>query len=69
MQDSRRDDARRRSLGEQLKLRGEFSTAEAETASTALECVRHHSFDAILLDVGLSDMDGRELCRLIWKQR
>jgi DNA-binding response OmpR family regulator len=59
------DPALRHSLAEQLQLHEEFSTVEAETAAQALETVKLHYFDAILLDVGLPDMDGRELCRLM----
>ena len=61
------DAALRRSLAEQLELHEEFSVAEAETANRALDLVKLHYFDAILLDVGLPDMDGRELCRLMRK--
>jgi DNA-binding response OmpR family regulator len=59
------DDALRRSLAEQLQLHEEFLPAEAETAARALELVKQQHFDAVLLDVGLPDMDGRELCRLM----
>lgn len=59
----------RRSLAAQLALHAEFAIAEAETASAALECIRHQSFDAILLDLSLPDMDGRELCRLIRRSK
>jgi DNA-binding response OmpR family regulator len=55
----------RHALAEQLSLHEEFMTAEAETGGTALERVGQQYFDAILLDVGLPDMDGRELCRLM----
>src|SRR5439155_20661031 len=34
-------------------------------AAQALETVRSERFDTIVLDVGLPDMDGRELCRLL----
>ncbi len=61
------DAALRRSLAEQLELHEEFSVAEAETANRALDLVKQHYFDAILVDVGLPDMDGRELCRLMRK--
>jgi len=59
------DEALRHSLAEQLQLHEEFQVAEAETAEKALELVKQSYFDAILLDVGLPDMDGRELCRLM----
>jgi len=55
----------RESLGEQLRLHEEFEVAEAETGGTALETTKVDHFDAILLDVGLPDMDGREVCRLM----
>jgi DNA-binding response OmpR family regulator len=59
------DAALRHSLAEQLQLHEEFSAALAETAAQALEVAKQQHFDAILLDVGLPDMDGRELCRLM----
>ncbi len=59
------DAALRHSLAEQLQLHEEFVAAEAETAGQALDAAKAHHFDAILLDVGLPDMDGRELCRLM----
>jgi DNA-binding response OmpR family regulator len=59
------DAALRESLAEQLQLNGEFAATECDTAAGALDAVRRDRFDAILLDVGLPDMDGRELCRLI----
>jgi DNA-binding response OmpR family regulator len=57
------DSALRQSLTEQLELNEEFVTVECDTAAGALEIAKHERFDAILLDVGLPDMDGRELCR------
>ena len=59
------DEALRQSLGEQLRLHEEFATVEAETGGRALEAAKTEYFDAILLDVGLPDMDGREVCRLM----
>jgi len=59
------DAALRQSLAEQLELHEEFKVAQAETANQALEQAKQQYFDAILLDVGLPDMDGRELCRLM----
>src|SRR5260221_13736702 len=59
------DAALRHSLAEQLQLHEEFAVAEAAAAGPALEIAKQQTFDAILLDVGLPDMDGRELCRLM----
>jgi len=59
------DDALRQSLGEQLRLHEEFQTVEADNGTRALELAKGEYFDAILLDVGLPDMDGREVCRLM----
>ncbi len=59
------DVALRQSLGEQLRLHEEFGIVEAGTGSEALETARNEYFDAILLDVGLPDIDGREVCRLL----
>ena len=55
----------RQSLAEQLQLHEEFSTVEADTGAKALEISKGEYFDAILLDVGLPDIDGREVCRLM----
>jgi DNA-binding response OmpR family regulator len=55
----------RHSLAEQLQLNEEFQAEEAETGAAALDLAKQKQFDAILLDVGLPDMDGRELCRLM----
>ena len=52
-------------LQEQLQLHEEFVTAEATNGVGALEQAKSDYFDIILLDVGLPDMDGREVCRLM----
>jgi DNA-binding response OmpR family regulator len=57
------DAALRLSLAEQLARDGEFITADCETGTAALDVIGRERFDAILLDVGLPDMDGRDLCR------
>jgi DNA-binding response OmpR family regulator len=59
------DGGLRQSLAEQLELHEEFASVECGTAAQALEMAKSERFDAILLDVGLPDMDGRELCRLL----
>jgi DNA-binding response OmpR family regulator len=57
------DGALRQSLVEQLELNGEFACVECGTAAQALDILKIDRFDTIVLDVGLPDMDGRELCR------
>ena len=58
----------RRSLAEQLQLHEEFAASEAATAGEALAEIKRHYHDAVLLDVGLPDMDGRELCKLMRRE-
>jgi DNA-binding response OmpR family regulator len=57
------DAALRQSLAEQLDRDGEFISTECGCAAEALDTIGRQRFDAILLDVGLPDMDGRDLCR------
>ncbi|MDA0305921.1 MAG: response regulator transcription factor [Proteobacteria bacterium] len=52
-------------LSEQLQLHEEFSTIGAHSATEALALAKEDYFDVIILDVGLPDMDGREVCRLM----
>jgi len=59
------DDALRESLVEQLRLHEEFEAIPMGNGSDALEAVRGGHFDLILLDIGLPDFDGREVCRLL----
>jgi CheY-like chemotaxis protein len=59
------DAALRHWLTEQLELDGEFAVTAAATGEAALEIAKPRHFDAILLDVGLPDMDGRDVCRIL----
>ncbi len=59
------DDALRESLAEQLRLHEEFDITTAQTGTDALEKARTGHFDLVLLDIGLPDFDGREVCRLM----
>ena len=58
------DTALRATLVEQLSLDGEFAPEEAGTAAEAEVALTGPTsrFDAVLLDIGLPDGDGRELC-------
>ena len=59
------DEALRQSLAEQLELHEEFTSTQVENGAHALEKIRGEHYDLILLDVGLPDLDGGEVCRLI----
>lgn len=50
-------------LAEQLEATKEFVTTCVNDAASAIETAQREHFDLILLDVGLPDMDGREVCR------
>lgn len=58
----------REALTEQLVLSEEFDVFEAEDGASALVKTKESFYNLVLLDVGLPDMDGRELCRLMRKQ-
>lgn len=62
------DEDLREALADQLVLTEEFDVFEAEDGSRGLERARETIYDLVILDVGLPDMDGRELCRLMRKQ-
>ena len=62
------DEDLREALADQLVLTEEFDVFEAENGARGLEKAREAIYDLVLLDVGLPDMDGRELCRLMRKQ-
>ena len=52
-------------LTEQLQLHEEFATTGAATGAKAVELAKQQYFDVIILDVGLPDMDGREVCKVL----
>lgn len=62
------DDDLRDALGEQLAMTEEFDVTEAADGRAALDRVTEAQFDLVILDVGLPDTDGRELCRVMRKQ-
>ncbi len=57
------DEPFRKTLCNQMQLHEEFTPVEAATAAEALEKAKGGFFDVIVLDVGLPDMDGREVCK------
>ncbi|MFQ5534368.1 MAG: response regulator transcription factor [Sphingomonadales bacterium] len=59
------DNSMRQSLSEQLALHEDFTTLQAGTGTDGLEIVKNAQVDLVLLDVGLPDLDGREVCRLM----
>ncbi|MBY0331664.1 MAG: response regulator transcription factor [Acetobacteraceae bacterium] len=63
------DPALRATLVEQLAMDGEFTPHEAATAgeAEAMLVAREPRCDAVLLDIGLPDGDGRELCARLRK--
>ncbi len=59
------DDGLREALRDQLQLHEEFAIQEAASGAAALEIATDSNHDLLILDVGLPDMDGREVCRLM----
>jgi DNA-binding response OmpR family regulator len=55
----------RQTLAEQLRLHEEFDVEEAGTGADAVAGSEKDDYSAILLDVGLPDMDDRDVCRLL----
>ena len=62
------EDDLRDALSEQLIMTEDFDVFEAETGHNAMERAKEQLYDLVILDVGLPDTDGRELCRLMRKQ-
>ncbi|TPE52070.1 response regulator transcription factor [Amaricoccus solimangrovi] len=57
----------REALADQLVMTEEFDVFEAGTGAEGLAKAGEQHYDLVILDVGLPDMDGRELCRLMRK--
>ena len=62
------DEDLREALADQLVLTEDFDVFEADSGGKGLERAKEAIYDLVILDVGLPDMDGRELCRLMRKQ-
>ncbi len=62
------DDDLREALSEQLVMTEDFDVFEAGNGSEAMSRAKEGHYDLVILDVGLPDTDGRELCRLMRKQ-
>lgn len=62
------DDDLREALSEQLVMTEEFDVFEAADGHQGLKRAREATYDLVILDVGLPDTDGRELCRIMRKQ-
>ena len=57
----------REALADQLMMIEDFAVYEADTGGTGVERAKEEMHDLIILDVGLPDMDGREVCRMMRK--
>ncbi|MEO9649511.1 MAG: response regulator transcription factor [Roseobacter sp.] len=62
------DDDLRDALSEQLIMTEDFDVFEAANGADAMVRAKEAIYDLVILDVGLPDTDGRELCRLMRKQ-
>lgn len=62
------DEDLRDALAEQLRITQEFDVNEAGDGASGLIEATSQDYDIVILDVGLPDTDGRELCRLMRKQ-
>jgi DNA-binding response OmpR family regulator len=61
------DDDLRVALSEQLVMTEDFDVFEAGSGAEALGRIKEQHHDLVILDVGLPDTDGRELCRVMRK--
>src|SRR6187401_2805275 len=62
------DDAELRdALVEQLALHEEFDAIPVESGTKAVAAIKEHQVDLVIMDVGLPDIDGREVVRILRK--
>jgi DNA-binding response OmpR family regulator len=61
------DDDLREALSEQLVSTEDFDVFEAANGAEAIEKIKAQIYDLVILDVGLPDTDGRELCKKLRK--
>ncbi|MEO1613626.1 MAG: response regulator transcription factor [Pseudomonadota bacterium] len=61
------DEDLREALADQLVLTEEFDVFEADSGAAGATRAKEQLYDLVILDVGLPDMDGREVCRLLRK--
>ena len=59
------DELFRSTLAQQLETHEDYEVVQVATASQALELARGITFDTILMDIVLPEMDGREVCRIL----
>lgn len=62
------DDDLHEALSEQLVMTEDFDVFEGRNGAEGMEKAKAGHYDLIILDVGLPDTDGRELCRRMRKQ-
>lgn len=61
------DDDLREALSEQLVMTEDFDVFEGDSGAAGMERIKDQHYDLVMLDVGLPDTDGRELCKLMRK--
>ncbi|MEL0114560.1 MAG: response regulator, partial [Rickettsiales bacterium] len=59
------DEALRAALRDQLVLHEDFSIQEVANGAEAIREAKNSPFALFIIDVGLPDMDGREVCKLL----
>lgn len=61
------DEDLREALADQLVITEEFDVFEADSGAAGVTRAKEQLYDLVILDIGLPDMDGREVCRLLRK--